>query len=128
MSDTISNILTSIRNAQAINKRNCYVPFSRQSETVLNVLKQAGYIADVTTTTPTQESERPVLQITLIPGKIHKINRLSKPGRRLYVGYREIPTVMRGFGTVIISTPNGILTGKQAKEQKVGGELICEIA
>jgi len=128
MSDTISNILTSIRNAQAINKRSCNVPYSRQSETVLKVLKQAGYIADVTAPETTAESTHQELQVTLIPGKIHKITRLSKPGRRLYVGYREIPTIMRGFGTVIISTPNGILTGKEAKEQKVGGELICEIA
>lgn len=127
MSDTIANILTSIRNAQMINKRTISVPYSRQSATVLDVLKTAGYIADVARTEP-HDAQTQGLQITLIPGKIHKITRLSKPGRRLYVGYRDIPTVMRGLGTVIVSTPNGVMTGRQAKEQKVGGELICEIA
>lgn len=121
MSDTISNILTSIRNAQAINRPSCAVPFSRQSHMVLNVLKEAGYVG------PIDQADSQLL-VTLIPGKIHTITRLSKPGRRVYVGYRDIPTVLRGFGTVIISTPNGMLTGRQAKEQKVGGELICEIA
>ncbi len=127
MSDTIANILTSIRNAQSINRHTCVVPYARQSEMVLNVLQTAGYISAVEKI----EGDTAVdnqLQVTLIPGKIHKITRLSKPGRRVYVGYRDIPTVMRGFGTVIISTPNGMLTGKEAKAQKVGGELICEVA
>lgn len=127
MSDTIANILTSIRNAQSINRHTCVVPYARQSEMVLNVLQTAGYISAVEKIEG-EETVRNQLQVTLIPGKIHKITRLSKPGRRVYVGYRDIPTIMRGFGTVIISTPNGMLTGKEAKAQKVGGELICEVA
>lgn len=128
MSDTIANLLTQIRNSQAVGKRRCTVPYSRLSKTVLAVLKDSGYIAAFEEVKATEESINPTLQIDLIPGKLHKIKRLSTPGRRMYVGYRDIPTIMRGHGTVIVSTPNGVLTGKEAKKQKVGGELICEVA
>lgn len=123
MTDPIAELLTQIRNSSAINKQVCEVGYSKFKEDILNTFTKAGYISGFN-----KDQENKVLIIKLITGKIRRIARLSKPGRRLYVGYKQIPTVMRGYGTVIISTPNGVVTGQEAKQNKVGGELICELA
>lgn len=122
MTDPIAELLTQIRNSSAIDKKVCEVRYSKFKEDILNTLEATGYIAGF------DKDEDNRLNIKLIPGKIRRIARLSKPGRRLYVGYKEIPVVMRGYGMVILSTPEGVITGQEAKEKKIGGELICELA
>lgn len=124
MTDPIAATLTSIRNANVLQRSEVSVPYSKLKEQLLLVLKQAGYIEAV------NKGENPSadLQISLIPGKIRNIDRLSKPGHRWYVGYHGIPTIKKGLGTVIISTPRGLMTGEEARSKKLGGELICEIS
>ncbi len=122
--DTIANLLTSIRNAELANHAQVSAPFSKQSAAVLSVLKKEGYIANVTETT---EGAHKRLSIQLVPNTRHHIKRISTPGRRLYTSADRIPTVLRGLGHVVISTSKGVMTGKEAKKQGLGGELICEV-
>jgi small subunit ribosomal protein S8 len=123
--DTLGNLLTSIRNAELANHSELTVPFARTSTAVLEILKKNGY---VTSYTEEAETARKMISITLpTPITRHHYKRISKPGRRLYTEVKDIPTVLRGLGLVIISTPKGMLTGKDARKQKVGGELICEV-
>jgi len=125
MSHILSNTLTQLRNSNALDKRECRVPFSNLNERFLSVLKEAGYIGDI----KKEDGEpRAEIIITLIPGRLHEMASISTPGRRQYVGYKEMPVVKNGLGDVIISTPQGIMTGVQAREKKIGGELICRLA
>lgn len=125
MSHILSNTLTQIRNSNALAKKRCLVPWSGLNERFLMALVDAGFIGG-------QErlarEPRDMIEIVLLPERIHELTVVSTPGRRQYVGYREIPTVRNGLGDVVISTPQGIMMGKQAKEKKVGGEVICRLA
>lgn len=125
MSHTLSNTLTQLRNSNALGKRQCRVPFTKLNERFLSVLKDAGYIGEIQ---KVEDAARAELEISLLPGRLHEIRGISTPGRRQYVGYREMPVVKNGLGDVIVSTPAGIMTGVKAREQKVGGELICRVA
>ena len=123
--DTLSNLLTSIRNAEMAHHSSLAVPFSKVSLGVLEVLKRNKYITSYSTE---GEGAHQKIAIELSnPVTVHHYKRISKPGRRLYTPVAEIPTVIRGLGMVILSTPNGIMSGKEAKKQNVGGELICEV-
>lgn len=121
--DTLGNLLTSIRNAEAVNHSQTTVPFSKVSLAVLAILKDNGYIANATA----NEGDRSIT-VDLQQGIKHSYKRLSKPGRRLYTSSQDIPMVLRGLGLVIVSTSKGMMTGKDARKQKLGGELICEVA
>lgn len=125
MSHLIANTLTQIRNSAAVGKRQCRVVWSGFNERFLLALQEAGYIAKVE---KIDDRGRAELEISLIPGRIQRLDLVSKPGRRSYVGYRQMPVIMNGLGTVIISTPKGIMTGENAKAQKLGGEVICQVA
>lgn len=126
--DPIADMLTRIRNAIAVRKTVIVLPHSKAKEAVANVLKEYKYITDVSVVdaeigksmTLTLHSEHQNSPIT-------EIKRLSKPGRRMYTSADKIPTVKQGRGIVIVSTSHGILTGRQAREKHVGGELICEV-
>jgi len=126
--DPISDMLSRLRNAVAVSKTEVSLPHSKIKETVAKLLADNGFLSDVQVQ---EDSGRRTLLIKINnedePAKITAISRLSRPGRRLYVKSAAIPTVRRGRGLVIVSTSRGIMTGKQATNQKLGGELICEV-
>lgn len=126
--DPIADFLTRIRNAANVGKNQITVPASKLKLTIATELKKAGYLADVKV-----EAQKPQdnLVITINEAsenvKFTELKRLSKPGRRLYVGADEIPKVKNGRGMVLISTSKGVMSGFAAKKQKLGGELLMEI-
>lgn len=126
--DPIADMLTRIRNAINVRKSEVSLPHSKVKEAVAELLKKNGFITDVKVSDATIGK---TLTITIHGedenARITEIARLSKPGRRYYVGAAEIPVVKRGRGIVIISTSKGMMTGRDAKKQGVGGELICKV-
>ncbi len=128
MQDTIADMLTRVRNAQAANKEIVMMPSSKIKVSIAKVLKDEGYIEDF----KIEGAVKPELSITLkyYAGKpvIEKIERVSRPGLRIYRGCDELPTVMSGLGVAIISTPRGVITDRKARSLKVGGEVICVVA
>jgi small subunit ribosomal protein S8 len=125
--DPISDMFTRIRNAIAVNKHEVSMPHSKIKEAVAKILAQNGFLEGVTV----DGSDFKILTITInsedANATITEIERLSKPGRRLYVGADKIPTVKRGRGIVIVSTSSGVMTGKEAKSKRLGGELIGQV-
>lgn len=133
MTDPIADMLTRIRNAAAVRKPEVILPYSKIKFSIARILKDAGYIDAVEKSAPKKgagEEIRLALKYES-EGKKSAVNflgRISTPGRRVYVGYRELSDKGRkGRGLVILSTPKGLMTGKEARRQKLGGELICEI-
>lgn len=127
--DTIANMLTSIRNAIIINKENIIIPFSKQKTKILDNLKKLEYIEDYKINELKNNKKNIKILLKYINNKsaLTNIRQISKPGLRVYVSYKNIPSVLGGAGDSILSTPKGIMSGKNAKKQKVGGELICEV-
>jgi small subunit ribosomal protein S8 len=130
--DPLADFLTTIRNASRAAKGEVRVPWSRMRSDVAHILKNEGYLIDVEKVAPDKENAgKPVLRITLRgSGKtrsITQITRVSKPGRRQYVGAKEIPRVLGGMGISVISTPRGVMAGHQAKKQNLGGELLLTV-
>lgn len=122
--DPISDMLTRIRNAYAVSKESVSFPASKLKEAVLGILKENEYISDYKT-------EGQITNITLkynetLPA-LEKVERISRPGRRVYVKKDEIPVVLSGRGIAVISTSKGMMTGEQAKTANLGGEIICRI-
>ena len=128
--DPVANFLTSLRNGYTARKPMVRVPHSKGNRALATLLKKEGYLQAVTETTEA-ESRWPALDITLgyTDGQpaVARIRRLSTPGRRLYVGSDAIPLPRTGIGTIILSTPAGLMTGRTARKQHLGGELICEV-
>ena len=124
MTDPIADMLTRIRNAHLALHKEVNVPRSKIKEAIASILKQEGYVEDVTT-----EDRTITLQLKYHQGKaaIAGLKRVSKPGRRKYVGVGEIPRVQNGLGICILSTSRGVMDGVSAREASVGGELLCEI-
>ena len=126
--DPIADLLTRIRNAAAVGHSEIRVPASKLKVTVARQLQAAGYLAAVEV-----ESAKPrdVLVVTINkPGEnstINEISRVSTPGRRVYVGANEIPRVKSGRGMVLISTSKGVITGHEARKQRLGGELLLKV-
>lgn len=121
--DTIADLFVQISNAKGAGKKMLELPFSRMKAAILKVMKEEGYIAGFK-----EEKKSARLTIDISSGKsFKKIVRVSKPSRRFYVKSKNIPRSKSGFGTVIVSTPRGILTGEAARRQRVGGEIICEV-
>jgi small subunit ribosomal protein S8 len=130
--DPLADFLTTIRNASRASKGEVRVPWSRMRSDVAHILKNEGYLTEVEKVAPDKENTgKPVLRITLRgSGKtrsITQITRVSKPGRRQYVGAKEIPRVLGGMGISVISTPRGVMAGHQAKKQNLGGELLLTV-
>jgi small subunit ribosomal protein S8 len=126
--DPIADMLTRIRNAIAVRKSEVIMPHSKVKEAVATLLKQNGFVADVKVTDATiGKTLKVVINNESENARITEIVRMSKPGRRYYVGTGEIPVVKRGRGVVILSTSKGLMTGATAKQQGVGGELICKV-
>lgn len=131
MTDPIADMLTRIRNAQAVGKIAVAVPASKLKRAIAELLAREGWLVRVEThAAGTGGREEMVLTLRYrSPGepKITSIRRVSRPGRRVYVTHGAIPRVKRGAGLAILSTPQGLLTNREARERKVGGEVICEI-
>ena len=130
--DPLADFLTTIRNASRAAKGEVRVPWSRMRSDVAHILKNEGYLIDVEKVTDEKtQAGKPVLRITLRgSGKtrsITQITRVSKPGRRQYVGADEIPRVLGGMGISVISTPRGVMSGHLAKKQNLGGELLLTV-
>ena len=129
MSDPIADMLTRIRNAQAVEKASVVMPSSKLKVAIAKVLKDEGYIDEFAVT---EQGGKSTLTIGLkyYAGRpvIERLERGSKPGLRVYKGRNEIPQVMNGLGVAIISTPQGLMTDRRARATGVGGEVICYVA
>jgi len=131
-SDPIADMLTRIRNALMAGHASVAIPHSKVKLALANILKDEGYIEDVTVG---DETPVAMIHVTLkYWGKrrerrpvISKVQRVSKPGRRIYVGKSEIPWVLSGMGIAILTTPQGLMTGQQARRQGLGGEVLCYV-
>ncbi|MFQ6332431.1 30S ribosomal protein S8 [Methylophilus sp. 3sh_L] len=129
MSDPIADMLTRIRNAQRTNKTTVSMPASKLKGAIANVLKDEGYIDDFNVQ---NNDGKPVLNISLkyYAGRpvIEKIERVSKPGLRIYKGSQNLPKVMNGLGVTIVSTSKGVMTDRKAQAAGIGGEVLCIVA
>ena len=128
MSDPIADMLTRIRNAQMSEKTSVEMPSSKLKVAIAKVLKQEGYIDDFSVA---PNDGKPVLAIALryYAGSpvIEKIERVSRPGLRVYRGTNELPRVMNDLGVAIVSTSRGVMTDRQARQQGIGGEVLCVV-
>lgn len=128
MTDPIADMLTRIRNALAVKKPEIVLPYSKVKHEIAKILKKEGYLNEV------EKVEDRFAQLKLVlsyqkdnkPAIIH-IKRISKPGRRVYVSRDKIPYVLNDLGIAVLSTSQGIMTNKQARRARVGGEVICEV-
>lgn len=129
MSDPIADLLTRIRNAQMVAKSIVVVPSSKVKVAIAQVLKDEGYIDGFQVKADGKKSE---LEITLkyYAGRpvIERIERVSRPGLRVYKGCEKLPQVMNGLGVAIVTTPKGVMTDRKARAAGVGGEVLCYVA
>jgi small subunit ribosomal protein S8 len=129
MTDPIADMLTRIRNALTAGKEKVDVPASAVKEGIARILRDEGFIINYRII---EDSKQGVIRITLKYGEsetpaIENLQRISRPGRRVYVGTGEIPRVLNGLGIAILSTSKGILTDRDSRIQKVGGEVLCYV-
>jgi small subunit ribosomal protein S8 len=124
--DSIADMLTRIRNAATARRTDVVMPYSKMRESIAVILKKHGYLIDYKVA---EDGTFKVLEVTLPsdPEAITALIRVSKPGRRVYVAKSEIPSVLGGRGLVILSTSSGVMTGRDARKQGLGGELICKV-
>ena len=128
ITDPISDMLTRIRNGAMVKKHQVVLPSSKIKFAIAKILEKEGYVASVA------ENVQGVMKTLTIGLKyengmsaIHNIKRVSKPGNRVYSKNTDLPIVLSNLGIAIVSTPNGLMTNKEAKKRKLGGELICEV-
>lgn len=129
VTDPLADMLTRIRNANTARHSKVDVPASKIKVSLAKILKDEGYVKNYKLI---KDRKHGLLRIYLRyddskEGIITGLKRVSKPGRRVYVGSREIPPVLNGMGIAVLSTPKGIMTDRQAREEQVGGELLCNI-
>jgi small subunit ribosomal protein S8 len=129
MTDPIADLLTRIRNANQKAFEKLEVPHSKFKEQIVRILKDEGYLKDYRIL---RDEGRSVLKISMKYGErekrvITRLERVSKPSRRVYVGCDEIPRVQGGVGVAILSTPRGVMTDRQARAAGVGGEVVCYV-
>ena len=124
LTDPIADMLTRIRNAHLALHKEVSVPRSKMKEAMASILKQEGYVEDVTV-----DDRNITIALKYVKGRpaITGLKRISKPGRRVYVGAHQIPRVQNGLGICILSTTRGVLDGMTAHADKTGGELLCEV-
>ncbi|HEY3860467.1 MAG TPA: 30S ribosomal protein S8 [Verrucomicrobiae bacterium] len=127
MSDPISNMLTTIRNAGRAVLPHAVVPHSRMKESIARLLQREGYVAEVNVEGKPFKSIKIKLKYNGRKSVIEGLRRVSTPGLRRYMGSQDIPRVLGGLGVSIFSTSEGIMTGTQARQKNVGGELLCEV-
>lgn len=129
MTDPIADMLTRIRNALQIERPFVEIPSSKLKVGIADVLQREGYIWDYEVV---EQTPQPVLRVNLKYSPtgervIQKITRVSKPGRRIYVDCRNLPEVLNGMGICVMSTNQGVLSSREAKQKRVGGEVLCEV-
>ena len=128
VTDPIADLLARVRNSAAAGKHEMFVPYSKIKAEIIRILKEEGYITDYALD---NEGAHPRIKITnkMVDrtSAITGLKRVSRPGLRRYVGANDIPRVLGGMGVSILSTPRGILSGREAKKQKVGGELLAYV-
>lgn len=127
--DVLSNMLISIKNGQAVQKESVAFPYSELKMEILKVLAREKFIKDIQKKV---KKGRKVIEVVLEykdngQSKIKGIERVSKPSRRVYIPAKKITSVAQGHGIMIISTPSGVLTDKEARSKNVGGEVICKV-
>jgi small subunit ribosomal protein S8 len=129
MSDPIADMLTRVRNALSVSKVSVSMPSSKQKVAIASVLKEEGYIKDYKEST---DGNKPILEIELkyYEGKpvIDLLQRISRPGLRVYKNKTELPQVMGGLGVAIVSTSSGLMTDRNARRAGHGGEIVCYVA
>lgn len=128
VTDPIADLITRIKNASDVKKTSLEIPYSKLKESIAHVLVRGGYIKSVEAKGKKIEK---ILEITLIykddEPRVHGVGRISKPSRRIYQKSQDIKTFKNGFGSVVFSTPKGILIDSEARKQKVGGEVLFRI-
>jgi small subunit ribosomal protein S8 len=129
VSDPVADMLTKIRNAGMARHEKVDIPTSKLKLEIVKILKIEGYIKNFK---KANQDGANVIRVFLKYDEktspiIHGIEKISKPGRRVYTGYKNMPRVFNGYGTLIVSTSQGVTTGKKAAEKKVGGEIICTV-
>jgi len=127
MTDPISDMLTRIRNAQAVRKEDVFIPYSNLKFELAKIFTHEGFIASAEKTTDKFPNIKVILKYKNKQPVIQNIKRISTPGRRVYASYEKIPVVFNGLGFSIISTSQGLMTNRDARKKKVGGEIVCEI-
>lgn len=135
MTDPIADMLTRIRNASQVKKQDVFIPFSKIKLEIVKILKKEGFINGFSELKPNSQGITEdrfggivvSLKYNDNQSAITSIDRISKPGRRVYVSKSDIPRVLNGLGLAVISTSRGIITNKEAKNLGLGGEVICEI-
>jgi small subunit ribosomal protein S8 len=130
LTDPVADFLTRVRNAISARHQKVDVPASKLKTEIARILKEEGYISNFKLT---EEEGHKILRLYLKYGSnneaaISSLHRVSRPGCRVYVGRDDIPRVMGGLGVNILTTPRGVMTGKQARKEGVGGEILCEIS
>lgn len=126
MTDPIADMLTRIRNAQLAGQREVVIPFSKLKYNIAQLLEREGWITGLATIEQNTKL-KVLLKFEQNKPVIHSLKRVSKPGNRRYVNRHDLPRVLNGLGMAIISTPRGLMTSDQAKKEKLGGEVLCEI-
>jgi len=125
MTDPIADMLNRIRNAQAVAKETVVIPYSNLKYEIAKILEKQELVGKIE---KKGRKPRKTIEISLkYPAVISGLRRISKPGQRIYTSAKEIKPVRGGYGISIVSTPKGIMTNKEAKRKKLGGEIICEI-
>ena len=129
MSDPLGDMLTRIRNAQMRKKGSVSTPGSKLRRNVLDVLKSEGYIRGYATVDYENGRSEFEIELKYFDGEpvIREVQRISKPGRRVYASVKNIPRVNNGLGVSILSTPKGVLSDNDARDQNVGGEVLCRV-
>jgi small subunit ribosomal protein S8 len=129
VSDPVADMLTKIRNAGMAKHEKVDIPTSKLKLEIVKILKTEGYIKNFKKVS--QEGYNTIRVFLKYDDQtgpvIHGIEKVSKPGRRVYTGYQNMPRVFNGYGTLIVSTSQGVTTGKKAAEKRVGGEIICTV-
>ena len=127
MTDPISDMLTRIRNAGHALLPTVEIPHSKLKESIANILKKEGYVAEVAVDGKVAKTLKLRLKYQGKKTTIEGLRRISRPGLRRYVGATEIPRVLGGMGVAVISTPEGVMTGVQARKKNLGGEVLCYV-
>ncbi|KKR48470.1 MAG: 30S ribosomal protein S8 [Candidatus Magasanikbacteria bacterium GW2011_GWC2_40_17] len=125
--DPIADMLTRIRNASAVKKAEVLIPFSKVKLSIANILLQAGFLKSVEKVEDGRGDLKIILKYQDGRPVLTSLTRISKPGRRIYIGKEDLKTVRNGLGISILSTSQGIMDGREAKKKNIGGELICEV-
>lgn len=125
LNDPIGDLLTRMRNAQHARRATCRAPHSKIKQQLLELLKRDGWIQDVQVIGDAPKQD---LEVTFVPGKTLELARVSKPGRRVYAATTDIKQVLQGYGIAVITTSEGLLTDKEARKKKIGGEILCTVS